>query len=723
MKIKIVIAVIFFLVFSPAFCMSLYAQDSGNALDIASGMTNLVLQLSIIIFAAKAGGTIFDKFKLPVVLGEIISGIIIGPYLLGSLSIPGFSSGVFPLHTGFPIAPELYGISTIASIALLFLVGLETDIDTLFKFSLTGLIVGLFGVIGSFALGNLAGVLFSNYVFGVSYGFTHSVPLFLGAISTATSVGITARILSDRKKMDSPEGITIISAAVIDDVFGIIALAVIIGACKGGHVAWKQVCFVSLKAIIIWLGFTVLGITFSPYLGRQLKKIRDKATISVMSFALAMLLAGVFERSGLAMIIGAYVMGLSLSKTDLSLVIQENLSVLQKFFVPVFFCVMGMLVNFREIASLKVMLFGLIYLILAILGKVLGCGLPALLCNFNLRGALRVGVGMVPRGEVALIIAGIGLSANIIPHDIFSISVIMTLVTTIITPPILAAMLNSKKPVLRKDQQVKSEHAEILYTMPNPETAGLILGKVIEAFERENFYVHLTEVPDKLYRIRKDDIFITLKYTPESLAFYCHAKDASFVHTLFYEVLTELEYIIKRLEALPDKKKIGRRMFDKENRVNNGKVINSHIINKASVRVGLKGKTKTEIMAELIAILIDSGQVEPVNKETVLNDLLERESIMSTGMQDGIALPHTKTAGIDHLVSAVGMKKEGVDFNSLDKKLSTIFVITLVPKVFSYPYLQYLAEIAGFLMDEENRLRILSCDTSEELCEVLLGHP
>lgn len=723
MKTKYIIIIIaVFLLFFLIPCFNLYAEESGGQTDIVSGMAILMLQLGIIIFAAGIGGNLFNRFKLPVVLGEIMAGVIIGPYLLGSLHFPGFTNGIFPLHADFPISRELYSISTIASIMLLFLVGMETDIDTLFRFSLAGSVVALGGVIGSFILGDAAGVIFSDYIFGIHYGFAHPVPLFLGIISTATSVGITARILSEKKKMDSPEGITIVSAAVIDDVLGIIALAIVIGMCKGHHVAWKEVCMVSLKAIVIWLGFTVIGITFSRHISRLLKRIKDKTAISITSFALALLLAGVFEKSGLAMIIGAYIMGLSLSKTDLSFIIQENLSVMQKFFVPIFFCVMGMLVNFKEMASLKVMIFGMIYLIFAILGKMLGCGLPALLCNFNLRGAARIGVGMIPRGEVALIIAGIGLSANIIPHDIFSISIIMTFITTLITPPVLAGMFDSEKPVLRKEQAVKTEHAEIQYTMPNLETSEFILSRVIEAFEREKFYIYLTEIPEKLYQIRKDQIFITLKYTPQSLVFYCQEQYSSFIHTLFYEVLAEQEYIIKRLEALPDKEKIGKNIFDGRKRFKNEETGFYQIISESAVEANLRGGTKIEIIKELIDLLVRSGDLQYSNKDRVLKDLLERESIMSTGMQDGIALPHAKTDEVDRLISAIGIKRDGVDFNSLDKKSSTIFVITLVPKTFSEPYLQYMAEIANFLMNNENRMKILSCTRNKDLYKILASN-
>lgn len=710
---------LFCLVVIPFF--NLYAQVSSASgqQSLVDRMAVLVFQLSAIIFAAKLGGRIFEKFRLPSVLGELVAGIIISPYLLGGISLPGFAQGLFPFRGGFPVSGELYGFATVASIILLFLAGLETDIETLLSFSLAGLGVGIGGVLASFILGDLAAVIFSRYVFGLPYSFTHPVPLFLGIVSTATSVGISARIISDKKKMDSAEGVTILSAAVIDDVLGIISLAIIIGVAKSSHIAWRQAGLISLKAIGIWLGLTALGLYFSSNLSEFLKKFKDKGTIAVMSFALALALAGVFEKCGLALIIGAYVMGLSLSKTDLSFVIRENLSILYRFFVPVFFCVMGMLVNFREMASVKIAVFGLIYVVFAVLGKLLGCSLPALFFNFNLRGALRVGVGMIPRGEVALIIAGIGLSTGFLPHDVFSIAVIMTFITTILTPPILAKMLASDKAGLRKEKPVHKEYKQIEYIMPNAETARLILGNVIADFENEGFFVHLLDIGQNLYRIRKDTTFITMKYSIERIVFDCLEKDEAFVHTLFYEVLAELERTMKELQNLTDKEKIGRKIFGAGNGVTKEQIKISNVISAAAVEVSLKGADKQAVIEELLDILVRAGQLDPAKRPQALKDLLSREATMSTGMQDGIALPHAKSEAVSKPVCAVGVKKEGIDFDSLDKKPSKIFVLTLSPVKSPKPYLQFMAEISKFFMDKENREKVLSCSRNDKLYKAL----
>ena len=148
--------------------------------------------------------------------------------------------------------------------------------------------------------------------------------------------------------------------------------------------------------------------------------------------------------------------------------------------------------------------------------------------------------------------AGIGLSIGALSQDIFSIAVIMTFGTTLIAPFILSKMFDSDKPVLRKAQPIKVEHEQIVYAMPNIETAEMLLSKVLGSFDSEGFYIHRMELPDRLYQIRKDEIFITLKYNPQELVFDCLRRDASFVHTLFYEVLADLERIMKHLQNLTD---------------------------------------------------------------------------------------------------------------------------------------------------------------------------
>ena len=232
--------------------------------------TMLVFQLGIIIFAAKFFGDLFKKFGLPAVLGEIAAGVVIGPYVLGSLGLWGFPEGLFPLSGGsFPISPTLYSISTLASIILLFCAGLETDLDMIMRFgggSLNKLLGKfslfiIFDVVFSFGLAVLVGVFY------LDKGFMDPFCLFLGVLSTATSIGATARIISEKKKLGSPEGVTILSIAVLDDISGIIIFAVVlgvIGSLDGSSAMnWGKVAWIGGKAVGVWLLVTAIGLSLA----------------------------------------------------------------------------------------------------------------------------------------------------------------------------------------------------------------------------------------------------------------------------------------------------------------------------------------------------------------------------------------------------------------------------------------------------------------------------
>ncbi|HSR88395.1 MAG TPA: cation:proton antiporter, partial [Pontiella sp.] len=204
------------------------AEGAGH--NITHTMMHLILQLAVIIIVAKVGGYLFQRMlKMPSVLGELASGMVIGPYALGSqIYLPGLGQ-LFAESQGFAASAELYGIATLASIILLFLAGLETDLAAFLRYSVVGSFVGMGGLAAAFVIGDLCAVLWPGN--GID-SFMQPAALFLGVISVATSVGITARILAERRKMASAEGVTILAGAVFDDVFRIITLAIVMGMAK-----------------------------------------------------------------------------------------------------------------------------------------------------------------------------------------------------------------------------------------------------------------------------------------------------------------------------------------------------------------------------------------------------------------------------------------------------------------------------------------------------------
>ena len=529
------------------------AATSAEGPDMAELMKHLVLQLAVIIIFARLGGFVFKKlFQLPSVLGELAAGMVIGPYAFGRMSIPGIGV-LFPLpHSMMPVSPELYGIATIASILLLFLSGLETDLATFLRFSGVGTAVGIGGVVFSFALGDLCAVWF-----GLADSFMAPSALFLGTISTATSVGITARILSERHKTDSPEGVTILAGAVLDDVLGIVVLAIVVGMAKvsetHGAINWGHIGAVAAKAVGFWIVCTVIGLLSARRITRVLKYLQSPELIASISLGLALVLAGIMEMAGLAMIIGAYIMGLSLSRTDLVHVIHDQLRGAYNMLVPVFFCVMGMLVDFSALKGLLV--FGLVYSAVAIVAKVIGCGLPALMMKFNFRGACRIGTGMVPRGEVALIVAGIGLSSGAIKPDIFGVSIMMTMITTLLAPPLLVRAFEGPSGLKARIKVGKGEQVRtVSLDFPSADLAEFMLSRMTRAFRNEEFFVSHLGLDTPTYQVRKDEMIFTLSLEGNRLTL---SSPEQYEHVARFIALEELLVLQDLVESCQNIKGLG----------------------------------------------------------------------------------------------------------------------------------------------------------------------
>ncbi len=514
-------------------------------------MTLLILQLAFIILATRLFGWIAaKKLKQPEVLGEMVSGMVIGPYLLGGIAIPLLHGPLFPLQDGqIPVTPELYGIAVLGSVILLFLSGLETDVKTFLRFSGKGTAVGLGGVILPFILGSSITVLLLPNV----HTIFDPAALFLGVVSTATSVGITARILSDQRKLSSPEGVTILSAAVLDDVLSIVILAVAAGlagvAGTGGSIPWGEIGVVAAKAFGFWIVCTAVGIFLAPRITRGMKRFQSVSMTAAVSLGLALLLAGLAELSGLAMIIGAYITGLAFSQTDVSHEIHERVQGLYEFLVPVFFCVMGMMVNFAALT--QVWVFGLVFALLAMFGKVVGSGLPALLVGFNLRGALRIGSGMLPRGEVTLIIAGVGLSSGAIGQDLFGVAVITMLLASVVAPPTLIFFFSrGGSGYTRKLPGDGEDSVTIELDFPAERTALFMLREALSAFRAEGYYVHQPDNHRRFYTLRREGSAVSVHQDGVNLVITTRRDEEQFVRLLMMEELLGLKDFLSSLEGM-----------------------------------------------------------------------------------------------------------------------------------------------------------------------------
>jgi len=370
-----------------------------------------VRDLVILLVAAFLGGTVAKKFSYPAAIGELIVGIIIGPFALGFVEF----------------SETLVIFAELGTIILLFYIGLEADVGLLKRHLMPSTLCGISGALVPLAVG---------YYGGIAMGFSGSESLFLGVVITATSIGITVRMLADLGKMRTKEGTTILGAGVVDDILAIIILSVTISVLLG-EFSPTELFSVLGKAVAFWAVTIVVGFTI---LARVLNRMRVGAE-SMTLLVLALGFAGAFVSSelGLSSAIGAFAIGVVLSKMRKANQILDNLQPIFLFFVPIFFLSIGMLVDPR--AFLSSLLPGLLLALLAVISKIAGSAGALLLTKYSRHEALTVAVGMIPRGEVGLIIAGTGLASGFIGSNAYLVAVIAVSLTTFIALPILKFMI------------------------------------------------------------------------------------------------------------------------------------------------------------------------------------------------------------------------------------------------------------------------------------------
>jgi Kef-type K+ transport system membrane component KefB len=418
-------------------CVVLFPLAAGAEEGHGDPSAPVLLGLAVILVAARLGGGLFERLSLPPVLGELIFGV-----LLGNAGLVGL-----PLFEGLRADPSMDLLARIGVVVLLFEVGLETDAEGMLAVGLPSLLVAAVGMVVPFLLG-----------YGFSLYFLPHAPvgahLFMGAALTATSVGITARVLKDLRKLDLPESRIILGAAVIDDVLGLVVLALVSGIVTAGSVSAGTVGLIFLKAVGFLLLALLVGKWFAPRLGRAAMALGSGTKLGA-ALVFCFVLAYLADAMGLATIVGAFAAGLILEEAhfhpplrgealdveleDKRLVVQPHVLSLQQLthplssiLVPVFFVLMGMHVRLETFADPKVLGLAAALTVAAFAGKQV-CGL-AVGKGYN---RLAIGLGMVPRGEVGLIFASIGKSLGAVDDATYASVVIVVVVTTLVTPPLL----------------------------------------------------------------------------------------------------------------------------------------------------------------------------------------------------------------------------------------------------------------------------------------------
>jgi Kef-type K+ transport system membrane component KefB len=387
--------------------------------ESASAFLHVMISLGILLFAAKLMAELFHKIKLPIVLGELLAGIIVGPFALGAL----------PLVDGEPLVvldETVRHIGEIAAVVILFIAGLEITPREFLRGGAAAFTVGSLGVVVPFFVG--------YYAFA-AFGIEALQSILIATALTATSIAISIQVLTELGKMQSKEARLILGAAIVDDILAIAVLSVVVTMVQTGNTqpAIFDIILLIMQVLGTFAAILIVSVLVIPRLLHTERLWKSKGSLEGIVTAAFFAAAGVAAFLGLSPIVGAFAIGMAVASTRIITQVHEYVDKLQIIFAPLFFAVIGAQVDLRGV-NIDVLFLAGIIIAIAVVTKLIGCALPSLLFLKDKARSMRVGIGMVSRGEVGLIVAGVGVSSGALTNDIYTAVIIMVAATTIITP-------------------------------------------------------------------------------------------------------------------------------------------------------------------------------------------------------------------------------------------------------------------------------------------------
>ncbi len=386
---------------------------------MAVDFIHVIISLGVLLFAAKLMAELFHRIKLPIVLGELLAGIIVGPFALGGLYLIDGE----PLVT---LNETVRHVGEIAAIVILFIAGLHITPREFLKGGAAAFTVGSIGVIVPFFVG--------YYVF-TAFGVEALQATLIATALTATSIAISIQVLSELGRIHAPEARLILGAAIVDDILAIALLSVVTTMVQTGNLTPNivDITFLILKILGIFAALLVATIFIIPRVLHVERLWKSKGSVEGITTASFFAAAGIAAAVGLSPIVGAFAVGMAVASTRVIKQMEGYVSKLEIIFAPLFFAIIGAQVDLRGI-NINVLYLAGIIVAVAIVTKLAGCGLPAMIFLKNKGKAMKVGIGMISRGEVGLIVAGVGVSSGALTNDIYTTVIIMVALTTIITP-------------------------------------------------------------------------------------------------------------------------------------------------------------------------------------------------------------------------------------------------------------------------------------------------
>jgi Kef-type K+ transport system membrane component KefB len=387
--------------------------------ESASAFLHVMISLGILLFAAKLMAELFHKIKLPIVLGELLAGIIVGPFALGAL----------PLVDGEPLVvldETIRHIGEIAAVVILFIAGLEITPREFLRGGAAAFTVGSLGVVVPFFVG--------YYAF-TAFGIEALQSILIATALTATSIAISIQVLTELGKMQSKEARLILGAAIVDDILAIAVLSVVVTMVQTGNTqpAIFDIVLLIMQVLGTFAAILIVSVLIIPRVLHTERLWKSKGSLEGIITAAFFAAAGIAAFLGLSPIVGAFAIGMAVASTRIIKQVHEYVDKLQIIFAPLFFAIIGAQVDLRGV-NLDVLFLAGIIIVIAVVTKLIGCALPSLLFLKDRPRSMRVGIGMVSRGEVGLIVAGVGVSSGALTNNIYTAVIIMVAATTIITP-------------------------------------------------------------------------------------------------------------------------------------------------------------------------------------------------------------------------------------------------------------------------------------------------
>jgi mannitol/fructose-specific phosphotransferase system IIA component (Ntr-type)/Kef-type K+ transport system membrane component KefB len=683
-----------------------------------------VLQLGVLVLVARLGGGLFARWRLPVILGELCGGMVVGPHLFGGMALPGFPKGLMSnVADVLVIQGPLFGVCMVALMVLLFLIGLETDVRLLRRYTLAGALVGAGGGLTAFLAGCALTATASAWLLGQAAAWYEPVPLFVGVVAATTSIGILARVLAQQRRLETPEGVVALSGAVVDNMLGVVLLAVASGVAEA--VALGTPPSISLALLVVLRTLLAVGIAGLAgfFIVRRVNglSIHERSATGAVaaSAACALVAGGLFGRLGLSPLIGAYVMGVAFSTSDLRHQIQERVEFVNVALVPACFAMIGAMFDPNLLADTRMLSFAGAFLAVALVSKILGCGLPAMLAGLNGVGCLRVGVASMPRGELTLAVAAVALTMGVMPAGVL-FAVIGLMFASGLAVPGLAEWVFARGGSGTRAGFPSNALVSIVFRFPSHTAATLVLNRVIELFEDEGFYIHLLNRREMLYRLTRESQVVGVQRNACGVVFQCTERERDLVNTVMIEVGAGIEQNLRELRKSLDPLVLQKRL--REDRADVSAPRPEHslraYLSVEVLRPRLLADTKAGVIEELLDVLHEQNLL--LDRHEAGRAVFEREQSLSTGLEHGIAIPHGRTDAVNRLVCAIGLKPEGLDFGAMDNKPARIVVLVLAPQNAAAPQLQFISQMTQRL-NEQGRSALLACDSAEDMLAVLAG--